>query len=197
MTGTPPPTTVRTRFRVTAGSCAECCGSAATAVRALSNVVSVDVLSTSGLVIIELDGPVDEATIVRAAAGAGLTLASADGPQRSQRSPWWRHTAHLALAAAMLLDVVGFVLDKVLHADHAAIAPYLAAVIVGGAAPARAAIAVLRRRRLTIAPCWSSPPPVPWPSASSRKRRSSSSSSPSARSSRTTRATVPGHRSAP
>jgi Cd2+/Zn2+-exporting ATPase len=140
----------RTRFRVSEGSCADCAGDVAGALGRVPGVRSVDMLAASGLVVVEHNGRVSAADVRREAGRCGLVLVPAEAGVEGRRRPWWHQPKLIALAAAALLLSAGLVADKVVGAERAGTALYVATLLVGGIYPVRGAVQALRRRRLTI-----------------------------------------------
>lgn len=140
----------RTRFRVSEGFCVDCAGDLQGAVGRLPGVRSVDVLTAAGIVVVEHDERVSVADVRREAGRCGLGLVPAKTREEEHERTWWRQPKFVALAAAAGLFVVGLVAEKILHADRAATALYVATLAVGGFYPALGALQALRSRRLTI-----------------------------------------------
>jgi Cd2+/Zn2+-exporting ATPase len=139
-----------TRFRVTEGSCLDCAGDVASALRHLPGVLDVQILATAGLVIVHHDDRVDPERVDEQASRVGLRLVPAETRVESDRGRWWRQPRLVALAAAALAWAVGLAAD-LSGTEALAAGLYTVAIAVGGVYPARSAWMALRSGRLTIA----------------------------------------------
>ena len=143
-------TITTTRFRVDEGSCVDCAGDVAGALRKLPGVRSVNVLTAAGVVTVEHDERVLVGDVRREAARCGLGLVPAETRVKQRGLPWWRRPRLMALAVASVLLLAGLVAENLLDEEAAAIVLYSATLAVGGFYPALSAWRSLRSRRLTI-----------------------------------------------
>ena len=138
------------RYRVVEGSCLDCAGDVAGTLGRLPGVTDVRVLTSSGIVVITHDGPLDPAAVDAQAQRIGLRLAPATRLSPPAERIWWRQPKLIALAVAAIFLAAGLIAEKGLGADAFAIVLYLAGVLVGGIFPVRSALQAMRSRRLTI-----------------------------------------------
>jgi Cd2+/Zn2+-exporting ATPase len=139
------------RYRVVAG-CVDCSGDLA-ALRRVPGARDVRLLNASGVVVLHAGPGLDEQALLRAAAGAGVTLEPetlGGAPRRRAERPWWARPAIVALVVSAGLVAAGLVVEHAAEAGTAALGLFAAAIGVGGIYPVRQAVAVLRSGRLSI-----------------------------------------------
>lgn len=141
---------MRSRFRVTTGSCLDCAGDIAGGLRQLPGVQAVEVLSTAGIIVVEHSGQATPEAVRQKAVQFGLGLAPAERRGVAREQPWWRQPKMIALIVASVLLGAGLLAEKLLHLEMLASGLYVATLLIGGFYPARSGLQALRTGRLTI-----------------------------------------------
>lgn len=149
---------VADRYAVAAGSCLDCGGDVAAALRRVPGVAEVQVLTAANVVVVRHGGQVAAEAVRAAARTAGLTLLPEGGGAAARaaagRPSWWRQGQTRATAAAGALLVLGLLTEWVgggATAERAAGLLFAGSVLIGAVYPLRSAWRALRSpNRLTI-----------------------------------------------
>ncbi|HWV24970.1 MAG TPA: cation-translocating P-type ATPase, partial [Thermomicrobiales bacterium] len=142
-------------FDVTGMDCGDCARSVERAVSQLPTVNSATVSLGSGtLTVSHGESVIDDLarTIERTVDRAGYTaMLRIEGQvNRMPREPWWKSRKVVPTAIAVVLWIVAFGIQHLTSQWNAAVAIYLAAIVIGGYPIARAALVSLKAHRVDM-----------------------------------------------
>lgn len=167
--------TVRqTRFRVMEGSCLDCAFDIDKGLRQLPGVLTVEVMSIAGILLVTHDERVSDEDVRRKAMDFGVEMEPVEthevklepiqdqirsggksteqirarATKRERR--WWQKPEMKALLVSGILLLISFASEWLLKVEPLAVGLFLASMVVGGFYPARSAVLALRTGRLTI-----------------------------------------------